>query len=101
VAPPAISSEENATIIDFVDDFAREFRDGAKLKSSATRAARIYEKSGLSLDGFIECLYRARSATKLHQGQIRGSKMAYFFKLLDEETRAAKSAGRGPSPVAG
>jgi len=87
---------DRATIVDYIEDFSREFSDRAPLKSSATRAYNLYQTSGLSLDTFIEGLYRARSVVKERSGSIRSTtmpatsgtaaknKMAYFFAVLED-----------------
>ena len=77
-------------------DFARLLGDGAAVQSSATRAYRIYQRSGLDLDAFIEGMYAARTITQERTAGItteghdpnydsqRKIKMPYFFKVLEE-----------------
>jgi len=83
------------TILEYLTDFRREFPDRASLKSSTTRAYNLYLESGVTLDTFIDGLYRARSIVKERTGSIRGaevdeqgratkSKMAYFFAVLED-----------------
>jgi hypothetical protein len=91
--------EDRQTILEYVEDLAREFRDKASLKSSTTRATNLYRQSGLSLDDFIGKLQEARAITKERSASIRSKeegssskhKMAYFFACL--EGRLSKESG--------
>jgi len=90
---------ERDAILDYLADFARELGDTAPLSSSVTRAAKLYRRSGLSLDDFISALYAARAKTKERTAAIRAQpvadgraipikpKMAYFFGVLENVVR--------------
>lgn len=86
--------EDRQVILEFIEDFAREFNDQAPLKSSTTRAYNLYQQSGLPIGTFISKMHEARSITKETTAQIRGEstgkgragpakkKMAYWFSVL-------------------
>jgi DNA-binding MarR family transcriptional regulator len=89
--------EARQVILEYVEDFAREFNDQAPLKSSTTRAYNLYQQSGLSIGDFIAQMHHARSLTKESTAQIRSQtngegrgaptkrKMAYFFACLEDQ----------------
>ena len=88
-----IMSREDAEQITYVvRDIAQEFADQAPLKSTATRAQRLYSDSGLTLDAFLDALQAARLRTKQYTGSIkterltdgRKPKMAYLFGVLED-----------------
>jgi len=87
--------EDYQQIQEYVIDFRRLFNDGAPIKSSVTRAWRLYQRSGLSVAAFVEHMFQARaltqertaSITKTIEGEYgveRKSKMAYFFAVLED-----------------
>ena len=76
------NSNIRSILIDYVEDFAREFRDTAPLKSSVTRAANLYTSSGLSLKAFTEAMYAAREKTK-YATKVK-NRMSYFFTVLEQ-----------------
>ncbi len=90
------SDPERQVIGGLIADFARMIGDSAPVQSSATRAYRIYQRSGLDLDAFIEIMYAARAVTQERTAGItteghdpnydsqRKIKMPYFFKVLEE-----------------
>lgn len=78
-----VSAEDRATILNYVEDFARELGDRAKLRDSTARAARLYARSGRDLDRFLEAMYAARNTAKERRREIQGSPMAYFFEVLE------------------
>jgi phage replication O-like protein O len=82
-APAGVSEVDRGTILSYVDDFARELGDRARLRDSVQRACRIYARSGRALEEFLESMYAARNATKERRRGIRGSPMAYFFTVLE------------------
>lgn len=93
--PPVVIDSARDTIQEYLADFRREFPDRASLKSSTTRAYHLYQASGVTLDTFIDALYRARAIVKERTGSIRGAgvdeqgrsmknKMAYFFAVLED-----------------
>ena len=93
---PAPSAAEAREVIEqYIRDFARELHDAAPIKSSVTRAFRLYQQSGWTLDGFISVLYEARSIAKDRSATIQTSdqakflpakrKMAYFFACLEDK----------------
>jgi hypothetical protein len=78
-----ISPEDRASILNYVEDFARELGDRARLRASVGRAARLYKRSGSDLDTFLEAMYAARNVAKERRREIQGSPMAYFFEVLE------------------
>ncbi len=87
-----VDAEDRAAILAYIDDFARELSDRARLRSSTSRALRLYRESGLTLDWFVKWMYVARNATKERRGQIRGSPMAYFFEVLENALKGKPPA---------
>jgi len=95
-AESAAYAEARQVIVDYLEDFGREFNDQASLKSSASRACNIFKKAGVSLEAFIQAMYEARARTKEMTHAIRSKseeegrafptkrKMAYFFACLEE-----------------
>ena len=86
--------EDRQVILEFVSDFARELGDNAPLKSSTTRAYRLFKRSSLTRNEFIDAMYQARAVTKERTAAIRGSstsesmriqknKIAYWFACLE------------------
>ncbi|MDP9373332.1 MAG: hypothetical protein M3Q65_12945 [Chloroflexota bacterium] len=80
----------------FVQGLGRECNDNASLRSSTSRLANLYHKSGLALEDFIEHLYAARAITQERTAAIRApattatgtrqkNKMAYFFAVLEDQ----------------
>ena len=85
-----LPKEEIERIAWTISDLAREFTDTAPAKSSATRAANLYERSGLDLDDFLDLVQVARIRTQRYTGSItstnnqgKKTKMAYFFSVLE------------------
>lgn len=80
----------------YIADFSRELNDKAPLKTSTTRAYHLYQRSGLSQQGFIDQLYAARAIVKEQTGNIRSQgehnaagfpvkhKAAYWFAVLEQ-----------------
>jgi hypothetical protein len=93
----AVPSEGRQAIGAYIHDFALELGDQAPLRSSVTRAVRLYEESGLSLGDFISSLHAARSVVKEYSGSIRKgrgeqstgwkpvNKVPYFFAVLEDQ----------------
>ncbi len=92
-----IQQDENYQIIQsYISDFAREFNDQAPLKTSATRAYNLFQRSGVSRELMIDQLYAARAIVKERTGGIRSraiddrygvstkNKAAYFFAVLED-----------------
>lgn len=82
----------------FVQDFGREFNDGASVRSSTTRMANLYQKANLPVAEFIAHLYRARATTRERTAAIqtaagdenakwRKNRMGYFFSVLQNQLR--------------
>ena len=84
-----VSAEDRATILNYVEDFARELGDRAKLRDSTARATRLYKRSGRDLEAFLEAMYAARNVAKERRREIQGSPMAYFFEVLERSLREA------------
>lgn len=85
----------------FVQDFGREFNDGASVRSSTTRMANLYRKANLPLDEFVAHLYQARETTRERAAAIRTTagdpearwkknKMGYFFTVLQNQLRVVE-----------
>ncbi len=98
-------SREDAEQIGWIfRDLASEFADQAPLKSTTTRAQRLYQTSGLKLDDFLDAVQAARLRTKQYTGSIKSEpvsrnggmaikpKTAYFFGVL-EDFIGVKSGG--------
>lgn len=87
-----ISREDTERIAWVMRDISREFVDQAPIKSTATRAVRIFTSSGLPLDEFLDTIQQARLRTKQYTGNIKAErlpdgtkpKMAYLFAVLEE-----------------
>jgi hypothetical protein len=107
-ARPETLAEDYQQIQDCIIDRAREFYDTASIKSSTTRAYRMYQRSGMSVEQFIEHVFQARaitqertaSITKMTEGSDyeaeRKTKMAYFFAVLEDHLGlAADRPARG------
>lgn len=88
-------SETRMTLQPYLEDFAREFADQAKLPSTLTRAVNVCERSGLEVDEFIDVMLAARSKTKEYSGSIKTEmvgegwsqkrpRIAYFFAILEQ-----------------
>ena len=59
-----VLSEARQAIGAYIHDFALELGDQAPLRSTVTRAVRLYEESGLSIGDFIAALHGARSVVE-------------------------------------
>ncbi len=87
-----MSKEDAEKIAWVVRDIAREFADQAPIKSTTTRACRLYVQSGQSLDAFLDALQAARLRTKQHTNSIKSErlqngskpKVGYFFGVLED-----------------
>ena len=64
-------NQERNVIVDYVEDLAREFNDEASLTASTSRMVKLYYRSGLDLERFIEVTLAARAATKERSSSIR------------------------------
>lgn len=88
-----LAEGDRAAILNYVEDFARELGDHAKLRYSVARAARLYKKSGRDLDAFLQAMYAARNVAKERRREIKGSPMAYFFTVLEAKVLERGLAG--------
>lgn len=85
-------SEIREELLPFTEDFAREFKDEASLRSSLSQMVNIFLQSETEMDDFVNLLYDARLRTKEYSGSVtkessRGAyggknMMPYFFKVL-------------------
>ena len=94
--PTAAEAEARQAILAYIEDFAREFNDQAKLKASTTRAVNLFRQSGVELGAFTSLLHEARAITKERTASIRArvdtgtggwstkNKMAYLFAVLED-----------------
>ena len=64
-------NQERNVIVDYVEDLAREFNDKASLTASTSRMVKLYYRSDLDLERFIEVTLVARAATKERSSSIR------------------------------
>ncbi|RIK08233.1 MAG: hypothetical protein DCC49_09220 [Acidobacteria bacterium] len=115
-----VLDEDYQRIQDYIEDRAREFNDTAPLKSSTTRAWRLYQRSGLSVEEFVSRIYQARSLTQEGTARItkqaedpeyrvkRKTKMAYFFAVLEDllglsnrPREAQQKSKPAPQPTSG
>ncbi len=78
-------------LLNYVEDFAREFADTAPLASSVSRAQNLYRQSGLTLESFTQLMYTARAITKERSASVKTSvgpmgkkpRMQYWFACLE------------------
>ena len=81
--------EAREWLMPFVEDFARELRDTAPISSTLTRVVKLYRRSGLDEEQFIELMYQARQITKERTGSVRSGEggkkrlIPYFLACLD------------------
>ena len=82
----------------YIVDFFREFHDEAATASNITRAAHLFERTGMDADAFIEQVYAARRITQGRANIQKRSevgknpawpdgfpnRMPYFFSVLEE-----------------
>lgn len=75
--------------------FGGEFSDEATPEQSAGRAFKLWRKSGLDVEEFIDIMQEARKKTKVYTGSIKKksskatgtftkNKMPYFFSVLED-----------------
>lgn len=87
--------DDRQQILSYLEDFSREFNDRAPLKSTVTRAYRLYKQSGRPIATFVDAMYQARAITKERSASIRSqaegssgrspkNKTAYFFSVLED-----------------
>ena len=87
--------DDRQQILSYLEDFSRELNDQAPLKSTVTRAYRLYQQSGKPITTFIDAMYQARAITKERTASIRSvsergggrspkNKIAYFFAVLED-----------------
>lgn len=90
---PREYSPERRQLLEYIAEYAREFRDRAPLSSSVTRTENLFRRSDLSLEDFIEKMEIARAITKEHTSNIKKGQpglregMAYFFAVLQEQIK--------------
>jgi hypothetical protein len=92
----SVYDDARRLIADYVDDIARELGDSAPMKSSVSRADRLYRAGGLSLDEFCEQMLAARTIVKEKWSSIKGSgetpsgrraRMSYWFAVIEDSIR--------------
>lgn len=88
---PVSSQEEtrppySSYIASVISDFSAELGDAEHSVSNVTQALRLWQRSGLGEEDFVQRLYQAKAQTRSYQGKngTRGieNKMAYFFVVL-------------------
>lgn len=81
--------EAREWLLPFVEDFSRELRDASPISSTLTRIVKIYRRSKLDEEAFIDLLYQARQITKERTGSVRNGEggkknlMPYYLACLD------------------
>jgi len=86
-------SEARNVLSNYVEDFAREFKDDAPISSSITRTMNLFLASDVSIDDFISVLMAARQTTQRRTSTITKAsdrpgpistknKMPYFFAVV-------------------
>jgi DNA-binding transcriptional ArsR family regulator len=88
-ATPALSSDDAALITSYVADFGDELHDTAPVKVSAARATRLYAEFGGGIREFCALMNDAKRRTQAHAPK-RGTRMAYFFAVLESLVREGK-----------
>ena len=79
-----------ADLVDYIEGYAREFRDASPLSASVTRAVKIFRRSGREVEAFVGLMEQARAVTKERTGAIRAGEggrkqmMAYWFSVLED-----------------
>lgn len=93
----SVKRVERDRILKRIEQFALEFGDNATLKASASRAFNLFERSGLTPEGFESTLWEARSITRerlsAKSGQPIKSRMGYFFSVLAERLGLSNEGG--------
>lgn len=74
-----------------LSDFSKEMQDYDHTASNITRATRLYQHSGRSLDTYFTLLYAARTTTRKATGIH--NRMAYFFEVLRQEIHGRGGSG--------
>jgi len=102
--PPPTAPRRNRTrqetdlrmaIRPYLEQYAEQLGDEAKLSATVTRAVHLFERSNLTIDGFIAQLQLAQRETQRRSGSItkqrrsegpgpRKNKMPFFFSVLEE-----------------
>lgn len=85
---PKPKAKSPAFIRNIMADFSRDLGDHGHIPSNIGQAAKIYQRSGVTEETFIQALYEARSAAK-KATQIKHlnsygnpNRMPYFFRCL-------------------
>jgi hypothetical protein len=88
-ASSPLDSDDAGVIEAYIADFGREMRDVAPVKVSAARAVNLYREFDGDLTAFRTLLYEARQRTQSHAPK-RGTRMAYFFAVLESLVREGR-----------
>ncbi len=87
----ASDDEAYDAIRDYIRDIAGKLHDEAPLKSSTTRAYKLYVQSGGDLNRFFNVLYDAEKEASRRSANIKKlteqglkNRMAYFFAVLED-----------------
>jgi len=72
-----------------VERFAQELGDQADTKVSVSRALNLYQTSGVSVDAFIDLLFRAKGEVQDRRNYpgkapVPRNRMAYFFAVVED-----------------
>ena len=90
--PARLDSDQRDVILRYMQEFSQEFGDRAPLRSTTSRALNLYRRSGVRLETYVGCLYRARSITRERSATVQYSRAgkpaqnrtAYFFAVLED-----------------
>ncbi len=90
--PARLDSDQRDVILRYMQEFSQEFGDRAPLRSTTSRAVNLYRRSGVRLETYVGCLYRARSITRERSTAVQYSsagkpaqnRTAYFFAVLED-----------------
>lgn len=72
-----------------IERFAQELGDQAETKVSISRALNLYQTSGVSVDAFIDLLFRAKGEVQDRRSfpgkaPVPRNRMAYFFAVVED-----------------
>jgi len=72
-----------------VERFAQELGDQAYAKVSISRALNLYQTSGVSVDAFIDLMFRAKGEVQDRRdypgkAPMPRNRMAYFFAVVED-----------------
>lgn len=83
-----------------VERFAQELGDQADIKVSISRALNLYQTSGVSVDAFIDLLFRAKGEVQDRRNfpgkaPVPRNRMAYFFAVVEDRLGLREPSASG------